>query len=184
MHGDFLWFVLVIIALATLGFFAYLSKARRNLLRLRIEIDKTGASVDALLKHRHDELPKLLGTCRGYMPHDHAAFESIARARADYLKARTLQEKTVANIAMADAVKKLFEIAGDFQGLKSNNNFVKFRKQNADLETSIEEQRELFNALVENYNKRIRRFPHSLAANMAHLEPRKPVANPTLDSKD
>lgn len=183
MHGDLLWLVLVIVAVVIVGFFAYLSKARRNLLRLRIEIDKTGASVDALVKHRHDELPKLLGTCRGYMPHDHPAFESIAQARKNYLGAHTLQEKTVANAAMADAVKKLFEIAGDYQGLKSNNNFVKFRKQNADLETSIEEQQELFNALVDSYNKRIRRFPESLAANMAHLEPRQLIAPPPSDLK-
>lgn len=183
MHGDFLWLAVLIIVVAVLGFLAYLSKARRNLLRLRIEIDKTGASVDALLKHRHDELPKLLGTCRGYMPYDHAAFEPIAQARADYLKAHTLQEKTLSNIAMANAVKNLFQIAGDYQGLKSNNNFAKFRRQNDDLETNIEEQQELFNALVETYNKRIRQFPKSLAANMAHLEAREPIANPQSNSE-
>ena len=183
MHGDFLWLALPIIVLVVLGILAYLSKARRNLLRLRIEIDKTGASVDALLKHRHDELPKLLGTCRGYMPHDHPSFESIARTRADYLKAHTLQEKTLANIAMAGAVNSLFEIAGDYAGLKSNNSFIKFRKQNSELETSIEEQQELFNELVSGYNRRIRRFPESIAARMANLEPRQPVANPDSDSE-
>jgi len=183
MHGDFIWLSLPIIVLVVLGILAYLSKARRNLLRLRIEIDKTGASVDALLKHRHDELPKLLGTCRGYMPHDHPAFDSIATARADYLKAHTLQEKTLANLAMAGAIEGLFKCAGDFAGLKSNNNFVKFRKQNSDLETSIKEQQELFNELVSSYNRRIRRFPESIAAHMAHLEPRQPIANPEPESE-
>ncbi|MEJ2009346.1 MAG: LemA family protein [Acidobacteriota bacterium] len=177
MRGDFLWLVLPIIVLVVLGILAYLSKARRNLLRLRIEIDKTGASLDALLKHRHDELPKLIGTCRGYMPHDHPAFEALGTARGDYLKAHTLQEKTLANLAMAGAIENLFKCAGDFAGLKSNSNFAKFRKQNSELETGIEEQQDLFNALVSSYNTRIRRFPESIAARMAHLEPRQPIAD-------
>lgn len=182
MHGDFLWIALPIIVLVVLGILAYLSKTRRNLLRLRIEIDKTGASVDALLKHRHDELPKLLGTCRGYMPHDHPAFESIAAARGDYMKARTLHEKTLANLAMAGAVENLFKVAGNFAGLKSNNSFMKFRKQNSELETSIEEQQDLFNELVSSYNRRIQRFPESIAARVAHLEPRQPISSPNSAS--
>lgn len=179
MHSNIIiGLVLTLVVLATLGVLVSFSKARRNLLRLRIDIDKTGAAVDALLKHRHDELPKLLGTCRGYMPHDHPAFEPITRARSDYLKARTLKEKALANIAMAGAVQNLFKSAGDYPGLTSNNNFIKFRKQNAELERNIEEQQDLFNALVNTYNRRIHRFPGSLEARRAHLESREPIPNP------
>jgi LemA protein len=180
MHGDWIWLALPVVALAIVGILLYFSKTRRKLLRLRIDLDKTWAGVDALLKQRHDELPKLLGTCRGYMPHDHPAFEPIARARAYYLKARTSQEKALANIAMAGAVEGLFKIAGDYPGLKSNNNFIKLRKQNAELERNIEEQQELFNGLVNTYNRRIRRFPDSLVARRAHLEHRHPVPNPEI----
>lgn len=183
MHGDFLWIVLPIVVLVILGILVHFSRARRSLLRLRIDIEKTGAGIDALLKHQHDELPKLLGTCRGYMPHDHPAFDSITRARVDYLKAQTLQEKTRAGVAMASAIKNLFKIAGDLPGLKSNNSFVKIRKQNSELETSIEEQQELFNALVSTYNRRIRRFPESIPARMAHLGPREPIAGRGPDSR-
>jgi len=183
MPGYFIGLALAIGVLAVLGILAYFSKARRSLLRLRIDLDKTGAGVDALLKHRHDELPKLLGTCRGYMPHDHPAFGAIAQARADYLKARTLQEKALANIAMADAVKGLFKIAGDYPGLKSNNSFTKLRKQNADLESNIDEQQEFYNQLVKTYNRRIRRFPDSLAARRARLEAREPMAHAAVDDQ-
>ena len=158
----------------------YLSRGRRNLLRLRIDLDKTWAGVDALLKQRHDELPKLLGTCRGYMPHDHEAFEPIARARADYLKARTMQEKALANIAMAGAIEGLFEVAANYPGLKSNTSFVKLRKQNEELERSVEEQQEFFNELVSAYNQRIRQFPSSIIARRARLEPRDPIPNPEM----
>jgi len=168
-------------ALAILGILVYFSRARRNLLRMRIDLDKVWAGVDALLKQRHDELPKLLGTCRGYMPYDHPAFEPIARARADYLKAPTLREKALAHIAMADAVEGLFKIAGGYPGLISNNNFTKLRKQNAELKNNIDEQQELFNQLVHTYNRRIRRFPDSLAARRAHLEPREPIPNPEMN---
>jgi LemA protein len=180
MHVNWIWLALPIIVLAIVGVLVYLSRARRNLLRLRIDLDKAWAGVDALLKQRHDEIPKLLGTCRGYMPHDHPAFEPVARARADYIKARMLQEKTLANLAMAGAVEGLFKIAGDYPGLKSNNSFVKLRKQNAELEKTIEEQQELFNEPVNTYNRRIRRFPDSLVARRAHLQPRERMPNPEM----
>lgn len=180
MHDNFLWIALPLIVLVILGILTYFSKTRRSLLRMRIDLDKTWAGVDALLKHRHDELPKLLGTCRGYMPHDHPAFEPIARARADYARARTLQEKVLADIAMAGAVEGLFDIAGDFPGLKSNSNFMKFRKQNAELERNIEEQEELFNEMVKIYNRRIRRFPDSLVARRGQLQPREAIPNPDM----
>ena len=155
MNDIFLWLALPFVFRAMVEFFIFFKKPRRSLLRLRIDLDKTWAGVDALLKQRHDELPKLLGICRGYMPHDHPAFEPIARARADYLKAATLQEKALANIAMAGAIEGFFKIAGDYAGLKSNNNFVKLRKQNAELERNIEEQQDLFNELVSAYNRPI-----------------------------
>ena len=177
MYNYLTWFGLSILVLATVGILIYLSKTRRSLLRLRIDLDKTWASVDALIKQRHDELPKLLGTCRGYMPHDHPAFEPIAQARADYLKASTLREKALTHIAMADAIEDLFKIAGGYPGLISNSNFTKLRKQNAELKNDIDEQQELFNQLVQAYNIRIRRFPASLAARRAHLEPREPIPN-------
>lgn len=183
MHGHWIWIAVPVVVLAILGILAYLSKTRRTLLRLRINLDKTWAAVDALLKQRHDELPKLLGTCRGYMPEDHEAFEPIARARADYLKARTLQEKSLANIAMAGAIEGLFKIAADFPGLKSNSSFIKIRKQNAELEKNIEEQQEFFNELVSAYNHRIHRFPGSLVARRAHLEPRQPIPNPEMGNE-
>jgi LemA protein len=175
MHGHWIWIAASIVALAVIGILAYFSKVRRNLLRLRIDLDKTWAGVDALMKQRHDEIPKLLGTCRGYMPQDHEAFAPIIRARADYLKARTLQEKTLADIAMGGAIEGLFKTAADYSGLKSNNNFVKLRKQNAELERNIDEQQEFFNELVGTYNRRIRQFPNSLVASRAHLKPRDPI---------
>jgi len=180
MHGDLMWTVVTVIALAILGILINLSRARRNLLRMRIDIDKTWAGIDALMKQRHDEIPKLLGTCRGYMPQDHEEFEPIARARTDYLKARTLQEKTLANIAMQGAMEGLFKLAGQYPGLKSNNSFISFRKKNTELERNIEEQQELFNELVKTYNQRIRRFPGSVVARRANLKPREPVPNPEM----
>lgn len=178
MHDSLLWLALVVVALAFLAILVYFSRTRRSLLRLRIDLDKAWAGVDALIKQRHDELPKLLGTCRGYMPHDHPAFDPVMRARTDYLNAQTLQEKALANIAMAGAIEGLFEIAGEFPGLKSNNNFVKLRKQDGELEQNIEEQQEIFNELVDAYNRRIRRFPELVVARRAHLQLRERIPAP------
>jgi LemA protein len=180
MHGHWIWITMPVVILTVVGTMVYFSKTRRNLLRLRIDLDKTWAGIDALLKQRHDEIPKLLGTCRGYMPQDHEAFEPVTRARADYVKAQTLQEKSLANIAMVGALEGVFKIAADYPGLKSNNNFVKLRRQNAELEQNIEEHQELFNERVHSYNRRIQRFPGSMVARRAHLEPRAPIPNPEM----
>ncbi len=180
MHGDWIWLAVPLLVVAILAFLAYLSNTRRSLLRARINMDKTWAGIDALLKQRHDEIPKLLGTCRGYMPHDHEAFEPITRARSNYQKARMMREKSLANIAMTDALEGIFKIAADYPGLKSNSNFVKFRKQNAELERNLVEHQELFNELVSTYNRRIRGFPGSMVARKARLEPREPIPNPEM----
>lgn len=182
MHDNLIWLWISIVVLAILGILIYFSRVRRSLLRLRINLDKTWAAIDALLKQRHDEIPKLLGTCRGYMPLDHPAFEPVTRARTDYVNARTMQEKMLANIAMEGAIEELFKIADSFPGLKSNNNFMKFRKHNAELETNINEQQELFNELVQTYNRRIRSFPNSLVASRAHLQLRERIPVPDLDN--
>jgi LemA protein len=178
MHGIWIWLAVPLAVAAILAFLAYLSNTRRSLLRMRIDMDKTWAGIDALVKQRHDEIPKLLGTCRGYMPHDHEVFEPVARARSDYQKARTMQEKSLANIAMTGALDGIFKIAGDNPGLKSNTNFVKFRKQNAELERNLEEHQELFNEMVKAYNRRIHGFPGSMVARRSRLEPRQPIPNP------
>ena len=183
MHGPWLWSAVAVAVLVILGMQVYFSRTRRALLRLRIDLDKTWAGIDSLLKQRHDEIPKLLGTCRGYLPHDHEAFEPITRARRDYLKAHTMQEKSLADFAMAGALQTVFKIAADHPELKSNNNFIKLKKQNADLERSIEEQQEFFNELVSGYNQRIRRFPGSIVARRAHLEPREQIPNPAMGSE-
>lgn len=178
MNGAWLWIAVLVAVLIVVGIQVYFSRARRNLLRLRIDLDKTWAGIDSLLKQRNDEIPKLLGTCRGYMPQDHEAFEPITRARRDYLKARTMQEKSLADFAMAGALETIFKVAADYPGLKSNNNFVKIRKQNADLERGIEEQQEFFNELVSAYNLRIRSFAGSIVARRAQLKPREQIPNP------
>lgn len=180
MHGDWIWLAVPLAVAAILAFLAYLSNTRRTLLRMRIDMDKTWAAIDALVKQRHDEIPKLLGTCRGYMPHDHEAFDPAARARSDYHKARTMQEKALANTAMAGALEGILKIAADHPGLKSNTNFVKFRKQNTELERSIEEHQVIFNEMVKTYNRRIRGFPGSMVARRSRLEPRQPIPNPEM----
>ncbi len=180
MHGIWIWLAVPLAVAAILAFLAYLSNTRRSLLRMRIDMDKTWAGIDALVKQRHDEIPKLLGTCRGYMPHDHKAFEPVARARNDYQKARTMQEKSLANIAMTGALDGIFKIAEANPGLKSNTSFVKFRKQNAELERNLEEHQEIFNEMVKTYNRRIRRFPGSMVAHRSRMEPRQPIPNPEM----
>src|SRR5580700_5403156 len=85
------------ITLLVVGIFVYLVTIYNSLVRLKNDIDKAWANIDVLLKQRHDELPKLIETCRGYMQYEQRTFQLITEARTAYLKAGSVTEKAQAD---------------------------------------------------------------------------------------
>lgn len=162
----------LVVALAVIGVVAYLVMIYNSLVRLKNDIDKAWANIDVLLKQRHDELPKLVETCKGYMQYEQKTFELVTQARSAYSKASTVGEKAQADNMLTGALKTLFAVAENYPELKANNNFMQLQGRITDLEEKIADRREFFNDDVNTYNTRIQQLPDVFLAGLMNLQRR------------
>src|SRR5579863_8310839 len=107
----------LVVILVVVGVFAYLITIYNSLIRLKNDIDKAWANIDVLLKQRHDELPKLIETCKGYMQYEQKTFQLITEARTAFSKATTLAEKAQADNLITGALKTLFAVSENYPEL-------------------------------------------------------------------
>src|SRR5947199_7303306 len=95
-----------------------------GLVRLRNENDRAWANIDVLLKQRHDEVPNLVETVKGYMQHERETLEAVTQARAASASAASIEQKAQADLMMTGALRGLFAVAENYPHLKGNYNFV------------------------------------------------------------
>ena len=105
---------LVILALIGIGLVLYFVTLYNSLVGLKNDIDKAWANIDVLLKQRHDELPKLIETCKGYMQYEQKTFQMIVEARNAYQSATTVADKAQADSTLTGALKTLFAVAENY----------------------------------------------------------------------
>src|SRR6202158_2003030 len=122
MGGTILFAVVVI--LFGVGTVLYLAGIYNSLVRLKNDIDKAWANIDVLLKQRHDELPKLIEACKGYMQYERKTLQMVVEARNAYQSAITVPDTARADNMMAGALKTLFAVAENYPDLKANSNFL------------------------------------------------------------
>jgi LemA protein len=161
----------LLVLLGVVGLIIYFITIYSGLVRLRNENEKAWANLDPLLKQRSDELPKLVGICRGYMPSAQKTFQLVAAGRTAFLKATTVAEKAQADSLIADALKTLFAVAEKYPDLKANTSFRQLQGRITALEEKIAAQRTCFNAGVHTFNLRLAQIPANLVAAFMHLEP-------------
>ena len=162
----------LVVVLVVVGIFIYFITIYNSLVRLKNDIDKAWANIDVLLKQRHDELPKLIETCKGYMQYEQKTFQLIVEARTSFMKATSVNQKAQADNMISAALKSLFAVAENYPELKANNNFMQLQGRITELEEKIADRREFFNDDVNTYNIRIQQFPDVFLAGMMHLQHR------------
>jgi LemA protein len=143
-----------------------------GLVRLRNENDRAWANIDVLLKQRHDEIPNLVETVKGYMRHEERTLLAVTQSRAFSMNAASIGQKAVADIQVATALQGLFAVAENYPQLRANENFVQLQKRITEIEECIADRREFFNADVATYNTRIGQIPDVFIANYMGLKPR------------
>jgi len=143
-----------------------------GLVRLRNENDRAWANIDVLLKQRHDEIPNLVETVKGYMQHEQQTLLAVTQARAASMNAASITQKAVADFKMASALRGLFAVAENYPQLKANENFLKLQSRISELEERIADRREFFNDDVNTYNTRIGQIPEVFIASLLELKPR------------
>lgn len=163
--------VALVIILIIVGVIAYFTTIYNSLVRLKNDIDKAWSNIDVLLKQRHDELPKLIETCKGYMQYEQKTLQAVVEARNAYQKATTVPEKAQADNMLSGALKSLFAVAESYPDLKANANFMQLQGRITELEEKIADRREFFNDSVNTYNIRIQQVPDVFIARMMNLQP-------------
>jgi LemA protein len=163
---------LVVFFLVLIGGIIYFIIIYNSLVRLRNDIDKAWANIDVLLKQRHDELPKLIDTCKGYMYYEVQTFQLVTTARIAFMKANTVTEKAQADNMITGALKNLFAVAENYPELKADNNFLQLQGRVTELEEKIADRREFFNDDVNTYNIRIQQLPDVFVAGLMKLQRR------------
>ena len=143
-----------------------------GLVRLRNENDRAWANIDVLLKQRHDEIPNLVETVKGYMQHEQQTLLAVTEARASSMSASSVGQKAVADLQVASALRGLFAVAENYPQLKANQNFLKLQNRITEMEERIADRREFFNDDVNTYNTRIGQIPEVFVASFMALKPR------------
>src|SRR5580658_1548650 len=143
-----------------------------ELVRLRNDNDRAFANIDVLLKQRHDEIPNLVETVKGYMQHEQQTLVAVTQARAASMNAASIGQKATADLMMTGALRGLFSVAENYPQLKANANFLKLEPRISELEERIDDRREFKNDDVNTYNTRIGQIPEVFVASFMNLKPR------------
>ena len=164
----------LLLLLIVLGLMAYGVGLRNDLVKMRNSIDRSFAGIDMLLKQRHDELPKLLETCRPYLEHEQRTLQSVVEARNAYTRATSPSQKAQADQWVSGAVRNLWAVAVKNPDLKNNSSFVQLQARIAQLGEKVAAERDRYNANVDSFNARLAQVPHAFVARLAKLRAREP----------
>ena len=154
------------------GGFIYLGTIYNGLVAMRNDINKSWANIDVLLKQRHDELPRLLDVCKGYMQYERETLQRLIEARSRYATAVNIDQKAKASGDLSASVGKLFAVAENYPALQANASFLELEKRISELESQIADRREFYNDAINHFNTRIQQMPDTLVAGMFGIKPR------------
>ena len=163
--------VVVVIVLAVIGIY-------NNLVGLRNNRENAFANIDVQLKQRHDLIPQLVATVKGYATHEKEVFEKVTEARTAAMNATTINDKIAAENQLSNAMLNLRAVAEAYPDLKANQNFMQLQSELAHIENKLAAVRRFFNSATKELNNSVQSFPNNLIANMFgfHKEPMFEVA--------
>ncbi len=143
-----------------------------SLVQLRVRADSAWSDIDVQLKRRHDLIPNLVETVKGYAAHEKGTFETIAKFRSRAMQATTPADRAQAEGQLTMALKSLFAVAEAYPQLRANENFMSLQNSLSQIESDIQNSRRYYNAVVRDYNTRIQSFPANLLAGSMGFPPR------------
>ena len=151
----------------------YLVSVYNGLVSLKHSVSKAWANIDVLLKQRHDELPKLVETCKQYMKFEQETLEKVMQARSSVASAR--QQGDIPALGQAEGALRmglgsLFAVAEAYPELKADQTFQHLQTRITGLENDIADRREFYNESVNNNNVRIEQFPDILIARLFNFK--------------
>ena len=137
-----------------------------SLVAMRQRTDQAFADIDVQLKQRHDLIPNLVETVKGYATHERGTLEAVIQARNTAVAAPGVEQKVAADNMLTGALRQLFAVAETYPDLKANQNFMQLQGELGDIENKLAASRRFFNNAVQEYNTGIQQFPAALFAGM------------------
>jgi LemA protein len=135
-----------------------------RLVGLRQRANQAFADIDVQLRQRHDLIPNLVETVKGYATHERGTLEAVTAARTAAVAAQGVEGKVQAENALTGALRQLFAVAEAYPDLKANQNFLQLQSELADIENKLAASRRFFNSAVSEFNAAIQQFPAVLFA--------------------
>jgi LemA protein len=163
--------VLIIVGIVVLLGLAVLLLYNRMVSR-RNAVDNSWAQIEAALQRRHDLIPNLVESVKGYATHEQSTFEEVTKARSGAVSAKAPGTQAVAEDFLTQALGRLMVVAEQYPELRATENFQQLQQQLSETEDQIQITRRVYNDTVQTYNTMIQQFPASLVANQFNFEPR------------
>lgn len=155
--------ILIIVVVVIAGF---LIAMYNGLVQLRVRADSSWSDIDVQLKRRHDLIPNIVETVKGYAAHEKTTFENIARYRSAAMQATTPAEAGVAEAQLTSALRGLFAVAENYPQLRASEQFTSLQAALQEVEGAIQNARRYYNAVVRDYNTKVQSFPTNILAGM------------------
>ena len=155
----------VIIVLAVAGMY-------NGLVRSRNETKNAWAQIDVQLKRRHDLIPNLVETVKGYAKHEQGTLQGVVAARAAAVGAGTVDARIAAEGQLTQALSRLMVLTENYPDLKANQNFLALQEELTATEGRIAFARQFYNDTVLSYNNKVQQFPSRIVAGMFNFTPR------------
>jgi len=143
---------------------------RNSIIGSRNRVDEAWSGIDVQLKRRHDLVPNLVETVKGYAQHERETFEKVTKARAAAMQAQGPAEASQAEGLLTQALGGLRVVAEQYPELRATENFQQLSRNLSELEDEIQASRRIYNSNVQSYNTRIQQFPASIIANQGGFE--------------
>ncbi|HMK31722.1 MAG TPA: LemA family protein [Terriglobales bacterium] len=155
--------VIGLIVIAVLVFF--LIALYNSLVQLRVRADSAWSDIDVQLKRRHDLIPNIVETVKGYAAHEKGTFENIAKWRSAAMSATGPEDRAQAENQLTGALRQLFAVAENYPQLRASEQFTSLQNSLQEVEDAIQNSRRYYNAVVRDYNTRLQSFPANMFAN-------------------
>jgi len=163
---------IIVIVVLIVAAILYVVATFNGLIRLQQRADEGFSDIDVQLKRRHDLIPNLVETVKGYAAHERQTLENVTAARAAAVSATGPQAQAQAENQLTGALRQLFAVAENYPDLKASQNFLELQNEITDTEDKIQAARRFYNMTVRDLNIKVQSFPSSVIANQRGITKR------------
>lgn len=161
-----MWIAIVVLVLVLIVIWIY-----NRLIQLKNRVQNAWHQIEVQLQRRHDLIPNLVETVKGYASHEKETFERVVDARNKAMSANTPGEMGRAEGELTQALRRLFALAESYPELKANENFIRLQEELTSTENKVAYARQAYNDTVMMFNQTIQMFPYNLLAGAMNLKP-------------